>query len=301
LVLIAESDLNDPRLVTPRAEGGLGMDAQWSDDFHHALIALLHPGPAQGYYADFGSMGQLAKALEQTFVYDGIYSRYRDRIHGRQAGHLPQQRFLVFIQNHDQVGNSAIGARLREVIGLDRAKIAAGVAILSPFVPLLFQGEEWAASSPFQYFADHEEPEMARLVSEGRKKEFAAFGWDPNVIPDPEDRRTFERCKLNWNELDEGDHAEMLAWYRALIRLRRSTPALNNGEPGQTRVRYDPQQMWFCMERGEIHVSCNLDDVPHSFPVAEGGRIVLGSREALTVMDGAVTLPPNTLAVITVN
>ena len=145
LVLIAESDLNDPRVVTPREAGGFGIDAQWSDDFHHALFAVLIPAERQGYYADFGSLAQLAKAIEQTFVYDGIYSRYRRRIHGRPPAGLSQHRFLGYIQNHDQVGNRAMGDRISHIAGMERAKIAAALVLTSPFVPMLFQGEEWAA------------------------------------------------------------------------------------------------------------------------------------------------------------
>jgi maltooligosyltrehalose trehalohydrolase len=197
LVLIAESDLNDPRVVTAREAGGLGMDAQWSDDFHHALFTVLNRKLENGYYADFGSLGQLAKSLERTFVYDGIYSRYRRRVHGRPVGSLSQHRFLGFIQTHDQVGNRAVGDRVSQVVGLERAKIAAAFVFMSPFVPMLFQGEEWAASSPFQYFADHADPEMARAVSEGRRREFAAFGWAPESIPDPERPETFQRSKLD--------------------------------------------------------------------------------------------------------
>ena len=295
LVLIAESDLNDPRVVTPREAGGLGMDAQWSDDFHHALFAVLNPGPAEGYYADFGELSHLAKALERNFVYDGIYSKFRNRVHGRPAGNLSPHRFLGYIQTHDQVGNRAVGDRLREIAGFDRAKIAAAVVLMSPFVPLLFQGEEWAASSPFQYFADHD-PEMARLVSEGRKKEFTAFGWNPESIPDPEKRETLERSKLKWDEASAGEHAEMLAWYRQLIRLRRAAAALNNGEPGQTRVFY--QERWFSMERGDLTVSCNLGETARRFPVGVGSRVVLSSRGAVTVTDGAVMLPPDTAVIV---
>jgi maltooligosyltrehalose trehalohydrolase len=295
LVLIAESDLNDPRVVTPREAGGLGMDAQWSDDFHHALFTVLNPEPAEGYYADFGELSQLAKALEQNFVYDGIYSKFRRRVHGRPTGNLSPHRFLGYIQTHDQVGNRAVGDRLREIAGFDRAKIAAAVVLMSPFVPLLFQGEEWAASSPFQYFADHD-PEMARLVSEGRKKEFTAFGWNPESIPDPEKRETFERSKLKWDEMSAGEHAEMLAWYRELIRLRRAAASLTNGEPGQTRVSY--QERWLSMERGEVTVCCNLGETGWRFPVAVGSRVVLGSRGAVTVQAGAVVLPPDTVVIV---
>jgi len=298
LVVIAESDLNDPRVVTPREAGGWGMDAQWSDDFHHALFTILQNEPAGGYYSDFGDFSQLAKALEKSFVYDGIYSRYRNRVHGRPAGHVPQHRFLAYIQNHDQVGNSAAGDRLRKVVGFERAKIAAAVVFASPFIPMIFQGEEWAASSPFQYFADHEDEELARLVSEGRKREFSAFGWDPKLIPDPEKRETFERSKLNWSELDDGEHAEMLAWYQKLIRLRQTTEAWNQGEPGHTRVLFDQQAMWFSMERGNVTLCCNLGARERRFPVQGDGKVVLSSRENLSVRDGSVVLPPDTVAIL---
>jgi maltooligosyltrehalose trehalohydrolase len=183
-------------------------------------------------------------------------------------------------------------------VGLDRAKVAAAVVFASPFIPMIFQGEEWAASSPFQYFADHEDAEMARLVSEGRKREFAAFGWDLNLIPDPEKRETFERSKLNWNELNEGEHAEMLTWYRALIRLRRTDVALNQGEPGDTQVRFDQQEMWFSMERGDVILFCNLGEIERRFSLPEAGRVVLGSRENLSAQNGDVVLPPDTVAII---
>jgi maltooligosyltrehalose trehalohydrolase len=297
LTLIAESDLNDPRVVTPREAGGLGMDAQWSDDFHHALFAVLTPEPEKGYYADFGALGQLAKALQHNFVYDGTYSRYRKRVHGRPAGHLSQHKFLGYIQNHDQVGNRALGDRLREVAGFDRAKIAAAFVLTGPFIPMLFQGEEWAASSPFQYFADHDE-EMARLVSEGREREFAAFGWAPESIPDPEAIETFVRSKLKWDEANKGEHAEMLAWYRQLIKLRRENPSLSDGEPGHTSVTYGEKEMWLSVKRGDVTVNCNLGDRKKWFPVPEGGRVLLYSRGAPPVLDGAVALPPNTVAIV---
>ncbi len=297
LVLVAESDLNDPRIVMPREAGGLGLDAQWSDDFHHALFAAL-TGEKQGYYADFGSIGQLAKAIEQAFLYAGVYSRYRNRVHGRPAAHLSRHRFLGYIQNHDQVGNRAIGDRIRQIAGLERAKIAAAFVLMSPFVPMIFQGEEWAASSPFQYFADHDDPEMARLVSEGRKKEFSAFGWNPDSIPDPEKRETFERSTLQWAEVNGNEHAEMLAWYRSLIRLRRSTPSLNDGEPGHTHVAYDEMDKWLIMERGSIQVCCNLGTSGHNFAIAPGRELALASHNGLRFDDSVLQLPPDTIAVI---
>jgi maltooligosyltrehalose trehalohydrolase len=298
LVLIAESDLNDPRVVTPREAGGLGVGAQWSDDFHHALFTIICPGEKQGYYADFGSLAQLAKAMTQTFVYDGIYSRYRNRIHGRPAGSLSQHRFLGYIQNHDQVGNRAAGDRISHIAGTDRAKIAAAIVLLSPFVPLIFQGEECAASSPFQYFANHQDPALARAVSEGRRKEFSAFGWVPAAIPDPESQATFQSSKLNWDELSEPGHAEMLAWYRGLIRLRRTNPCLSDGTPGKTVVIFDEQEKWIQMQRGTIAVICNLGKSGRAFPAPPGSEILLASGGAPRVVAGEVMLPPDAIAVL---
>jgi maltooligosyltrehalose trehalohydrolase len=298
LVLIAESDLNDPRIVTPREAGGLGIDAQWSDDFHHALFTVLVPTEGQGYYADFGSFRQLAKAIERIFVYDGTYSRYRNRIHGRPPTGLSKHRFLGFIQNHDQVGNRAIGDRISHVAGLERAKIAAALVLTSPFVPMLFQGEEWAASTPFQYFADHKDPELARAVSEGRKREFVGFGWDSAAIPDPENPATFSASKLKWEEVGTPGHAEILSWYRDLIHLRRTMPALNDGTPGVTRAIYDEEAKWLRIERGTIEVLCNLGELDQVFRVSSGAEILLASRSIARTEEDAIVLPPDTVAVI---
>jgi maltooligosyltrehalose trehalohydrolase len=297
LVLIAESDLNDPRIVTPGEDGGYGIDAQWSDDFHHALFTVLAPGQG-GYYDDFGRLGQLKKSLEETFVYDGIYSRHRKRAHGRPARHLPQHRFIGFIQNHDQIGNRAVGDRVHQSAGIERAKIAAALLLTSPFVPMIFQGEEWAASSPFQYFADHDDPEMARLVSDGRKREFAAFGWDPSEVPDPEKKETFLRSKLNWNEVSQGRHVEMLAWYRELIRLRRSTPALNDSQPGNTRVSINEEYQWLVMQRGPIRVLCNLGAQPIPFPASAESRILLSSTDCMERRGGSLLLDQDSAAIL---
>jgi maltooligosyltrehalose trehalohydrolase len=301
LVLIAESDLNDPRIVIPRETGGLGMDAQWSDDFHHALFTVLNREPEAGYYSDFGKLCHLAKALEQTFVYDGIYSNYRRRVHGRPATHVSQHRFLGFIQNHDQIGNRATGERISQVVGLDRAKIAAALVLTSPFVPMLFQGEEWAATSPFLYFANHEDPAMARAVSEGRKHEFEAFGWKPESIPDPESRDTFVRSTLNWNEVSQREHADMLAWHRDLIRLRRTTPCLNNGEPGHTRVTYNQQEQWLRMDRGSITVICNLSQSDRTIPLPAPSRLFLTSKSEVQMNEAAAILPSDTVAIVRTN
>lgn len=298
LVLIAESDLNDPRIVTPKEAGGIGFDAQWSDDFHHALFAAMNESERQGYYADFGTLEQLAKALERTFVYDGIYSRHRRRTHGRPPLGLSQHRFLGYIQTHDQVGNRAVGERFSYTAGLDRAKIAAALYLLSPFVPMLFQGEEWAASTPFLYFADHSDPELARAVSEGRKKEFAAFGWNPDSIPDPEKSSSFERSKLRWDEKYEGVHAEMLGWYKALIRFRKATPSLNDGHEGNVRASFDEQAKWLRMQRGNVTVLCNFGDREQEFGVSRQDRVVLESKKVRQPGEGKLALPEDAVAVL---
>jgi maltooligosyltrehalose trehalohydrolase len=298
LVLIAESDLNDPQVVKPREAGGYGMDAQWNDDFHHALFTVLHREDGWGYYSDFGSFAKLAKALTQIFVYDGQYSVYRGRRHGRPIDGLSGHHFVGFIQNHDQVGNRATGDRVAQIVGMDRAKVAAGIVLTAPFVPLLFQGEEFAAASPFLYFADHEDLEMAKAVSEGRKQEFAAFGFAEREVPDPEARDTFERSILNWREADEGRHQEMLRWYRALIHLRRTSVALNDGDMGHVRVQWSEENGWLAMDRGGVQVLANLGQREASFAVPEGFRVALVSRDGVEAAAWTMVLPPDTLAVL---
>jgi maltooligosyltrehalose trehalohydrolase len=299
LVLIAESDLNDPRIVTPREARGYGMDAQWSDDFHHALFTILNcEESGKGYYDDFGSLDKLVKSLKDIFVYDGVYSKYRKRIHGRPVVGLSAHHFIGFIQNHDQIGNRAIGDRLEHIVGLDKAKVAAGIVLTSPFIPMIFQGEEFAASTPFQYFADHDDAEMAKLVSAGRKKEFAAFGWDEGAIPDPEDRETFLRSKLNWDEVHEGYHAEMLEWFTKLIHIRRASPSLNDGDTAHTEIFFEPDAKWLVMERGKAKVLTNLGSKEAQFDVPEGYYLLAQSKNEIAIDGAKVTLPPNTFAIL---
>ncbi|HEU4634761.1 MAG TPA: malto-oligosyltrehalose trehalohydrolase [Edaphobacter sp.] len=299
LVLIAESDLNDPRVVRQREANGYGLDAQWNDDFHHSLFTVLNTGgEGKGYYSDFGSMERLAKSLTQVFVYDGIYSEYRKKIHGRRVEAVSMHHFVGFIQNHDQVGNRATGDRLEHIIGMEQAKVALGLVLTGPFIPLLFQGEEFAASTPFQYFAHHEEEAMARAVSEGRKREFAAFGWPPDEVPDPESRETFERSKLNWSEMTDGRHAEMLDWCRRLIALRRSSTPLNNGELGHVKVSFSETERWLVMDRGTMRVAMNLGDAPASINGCQNYRMVLPSEDDICLEADTLQLPPSRLAVL---
>lgn len=299
LVLIAESDLNDPRVVRQREANGYGLDAQWNDDFHHSLFTVLKTGgEGKGYYSDFGSMERLAKALTQVFVYDGIYSEYRKKIHGRRVEAVSMHHFVGFIQNHDQVGNRATGDRLEHIIGMEQAKVALGLVLTGPFIPLLFQGEEFAASTPFQYFAHHEEEAMARAVSEGRKREFAAFGWAPDEVPDPESKDTFERSKLNWSEINEGRHAEMLDWCRRLIALRRSSTPLNNGELGHVKVSFDEAKRWLVMDRETIRVVLNLGDAAASIENCQNYRMVLPSEDDICLESGTLVIAPSRFAVL---
>jgi maltooligosyltrehalose trehalohydrolase len=299
LVLIAESDLNDPRVVRPVDDGGYGMDAQWSDDFHHALFTVLtSEGQGKGYYSDFGTFEKLAKSLTKNFVQDGSYSTYRRRSHGRPADDLSPHLFLGYIQNHDQVGNRAVGDRVDQTVGMERAKVAAGIVLTAPFIPMIFQGEEYAASTPFQYFADHEDPEMAKAVKEGRQGEFAAFGWNPDDIPDPENVDTFMRSKLNWDEVHQGCHEEMLTWYRSLIHLRRTSASLNDERPGQVKVHFDESKRWLVMKRGSVIVMCNLGTEPVELESSAKFLPVLTSRQGIEVRGSKVVLPSDRLVVL---
>jgi maltooligosyltrehalose trehalohydrolase len=293
VAVIGESDLNDPRLVAPPGDGahGLGLDAMWADDFHHALHAVL-TGERSGYYEDFGTIEQLAKALTTGLVYDGIHSRHRKRSHGRPLGGVSGRRLIAFAQNHDQIGNRARGERLVHLTDLDAAKVAAAIVLLGPCVPLLFQGEEWASSSPFPYFTDHDDPALARAVSEGRRREFAPFGWSPDEIPDPQSPATFASALLDWSERERSPHAEMLSWYQALIRLRRSSPALLEGRFAQGRVRFDEAAGWIVLEREPILLAAQLRPAPARIPlIDETWRVALACGPAPERDGAALRLP----------
>ena len=295
LWVIAESDLNDPRVVRERERWGWGCDAQWSDDLHHALHALL-TGERIGYYGDFGRVADLAKALRDAFVYDGRASAYRRRTHGRPVGDLGGERFLAYAQTHDQVGNRARGERLAQLVGAGRLRIAAAVVLLSPFVPMLFMGEEWGAASPFLYFTDHSDPALARAVTEGRRREYAAFGWRPEDIVDPQSREAFERSRLDWSEPGREPHRALLEWYRALIALRRDVAELRDGRRDLAEVAFDEDARWLRMSRGPVTLALALDHGAE-VPVSEGD-LVLASDPAIRQGRGTVILPPDSVAVI---
>lgn len=302
LFLIAESDLNDPRFVRSRDAGGYGMDAAWADEWHHALHAAL-TGERAGYYVDFGPLELLAKALRQAWVYDGIWSEHRRRLHGRPPTGLMGSQFVVSTQNHDQVGNRGAGERSGALMSEGRLRIAAALLLTTPFTPMLFQGEEWGAATPFQYFTDHGDPDLAHAVSQGRRNEFAAFGWDPADVPDPQAKATFTRSRLDWAELGREPHAGLLAWYRTLIALRRSTPALTDPRPRSVAVDHDEATGWLRVRRGPVDVAVNLGTSVAAVDVGSG-EVGCGSTALLAASDpgvrlegGRVVLPPDSVAI----
>jgi maltooligosyltrehalose trehalohydrolase len=261
-VLIAETNKNDPLIVTPRAEGGLGMDGQWPDDFSRSLEGLL-TGDRFGYYADFGSVEHFAKAYREAFVLTGQFSHYRGRPHGQSAAHLPADRFVACVQNHDQVGNRAGSERLSQLVDFESLKLAAAAVILSPYVPLLFMGEEYGETAPFKYFIDHTDRRLCKAVHRGRIAEFKLHAWQETPAH-PKVLRTFEACKLNHAQKQSGQHAELWQYYRELLRLRRDLPALRESRRDHAQVIYDTERQLviahrWC-ERSEIALVMNFGD-----------------------------------------
>jgi maltooligosyltrehalose trehalohydrolase len=309
-VLVAESDLNDPRTVRSRDAGGWGLHAQWADDFHHALHSVL-TGETSGYYSDFGPLQMLAQAFTTPFLFAGNHSQFRERVHGRPplgcasglASGATGHRFVVCAQNHDQIGNRARGERLNHLLRPPQARIAAALVLLSPYVPLLFQGEEWSASAPFAYFADwRDEPQLADAVRSGRRAEFAAFGWQPEDIPDPTAVETFARSQLDWSELDQPAAADMLAWYRQLIQLRRRWPQLTCGDLEAVQVDCDEQARWLCVARDPLWLMVNFSDSAQTVPLppSDPARvpILLASSPVEWESPTQIRLPPESVTLL---
>ncbi|MEJ7798450.1 MAG: malto-oligosyltrehalose trehalohydrolase [Solirubrobacteraceae bacterium] len=264
-LVIAESGLNDPKVIRPRELGGFGHDAQWADDFHHALRVLL-TGDTDGYYAEFGSVADLAKAYMRPFVHDGRYSSFRRRRFGAPADDRPQRQFVVFAQNHDQVGNRALGDRLPA----DTRALAAFCTLLSPFVPMLFMGEEYGEPAPFQFFCDHVDEQIATATREGRRREFAAFATFAGAeVPDPQDCATFERSKLT-RERDP----EIADLYAELLRVRRELPR------AEVVIDYDEDARWLTVDRGRFRMTANFADEPREVPLAAHAQVVLATGSA---------------------
>jgi maltooligosyltrehalose trehalohydrolase len=294
LVLIAESDLNDPRLIRSPARGGFGLDAHWVDDFHHALHRYF-TGETAGYYADFHGLADIAAALTRGYVYQGQYSEFRQRRHGRPPSGISAGQLVVCSQNHDQIGNRARGERLSMMLELPELEAIAALTLLAPFVPLLFQGEEWGARTPFLYFTDHEDKELGRLVSEGRAREFETFRW-AGEVPDPQALDTFERSRLDWSELDRPAAAELLDWYRRLIALRRERPEA--GRRAIPKVKFDADAKWLRFEHAGLVSLFNLSDQPRSIRMPKGDWTPVLSSDAAADRPGAsAELPPRTTRV----
>ncbi|MBD1859900.1 MULTISPECIES: malto-oligosyltrehalose trehalohydrolase [Leptolyngbya] len=278
LYLIAESDLNDVKLIRSKSANGYGLDAQWSDDFHHALHALL-TGTDIGYYQDFGTCEDLAKAYRNTFVYDWKYAPHRFRFHGAPALDCPMTQFVVCIQNHDQIGNQMHGERLSQLISFEGLKLAAGAVLLSPYIPLLFMGEEYGEEVPFTYFVSHSDPELIQAVRRGRKAEFAAFHLEGEP-PDPEAPETFQVCKLQWERHQQGKHKVLWTFYQRLLKLRRSHPALVKRDRASVSACAEENKKLVWLERQDVICIFNFNqsDQVFEFPAGQW-RILLNSAD----------------------
>src|SRR3954463_7090719 len=274
-LVIAESGMNDPKVVRSPEAGGWGCDATWADDFHHALRVLL-TGDREGYYAEFGEVAQLAKAFHRPHVHDGTWSSFRKRRFGAPADDVRPEKFVVFSQNHDQVGNRAYGERLPE----QARPLAAFCTLLAPFTPMLFMGEEYGEPQPFQFFSDHIDEEIATATREGRRREFAAFAEFGEEIPDPQAEETFERSKLS----GEGD-AAIAALYGALLDARRELP-----KGDADAIEFDEDARWLRLRRGDFELVCNF--APDEAQVlVDGTEVVVGSHSG-RIQDGKITLEP---------
>lgn len=289
--LIIEFDLNDRQYVEPLEAGGYGIDAQWVDEFHHAL-RVAAGGERNGYYEDFQGIGHLAKAYRDAYVYDGQYSPHRKKNFGTKTGELTGDKFIVFSQNHDQVGNRMLGERSGQLYGPELQKLMAGAVMVAPYIPMLFMGEEWSAESPFQYFVSHSDPELVAAVRKGRKAEFAAFHAEGEA-PDPQALETFNRSKLDWDEISQSPHRSILAYYQALIAIRKRVPALRSPDRQQSSVAVNEREQTLLLERwnGSEQVCClmNFSADEQTFTLREGHdwRLLLDSAEQAWAGPGA--------------
>lgn len=294
-ILIAESDQNDPKLLKPVSGGGFGLAAQWLDDFHHSLHVLL-TGEQRGYYRAFNGAEDLKKCIKNGFVYDGQFSVTRHRRHGRFAGRVDPWRYLVCSQNHDQIGNRAFGERLCHLISFESCRIAAALLLLSPFTPVLFQGEEWGASSPFLYFTDHTDENLAKAVREGRRREFPEHQDSGSEVPDPQDSKTFLASRLKWNETSMPPHAAMIAWYKDLINLRKKHIAQIRSCDREFLI-IDADRRLFVLACGNLRLFINSGSGQGEFHF--GGRVakkMLLCNLPPEICDDRICLPPEGVA-----
>ncbi len=293
LFLIAESDLNNPRLISERSVNGYGLAGQWSDDFHHAVHVNL-TGETDGYYEDFNSVGALAKVLTEGFFHNGTYSSFRARHHGRPLDpeRISPLQLVVAAQNHDQIGNRAAGDRISATLNPAQLAQAAVLNIAGPFTPMLFMGEEYGAGTPWPFFTSHPEPELGKATAEGRLREFERMGWNPEDVPNPQDPQTFASAKLDWTEIEKPEHKELLETYRALIRLRASEPDLTEPDFRSISVDFSEDERWLVLRRRRTAVVLNLADTGRTIPLAaKGATVRLSTVEGATTGTDSVTLP----------
>ncbi|MGD9704145.1 MAG: malto-oligosyltrehalose trehalohydrolase [Acidimicrobiia bacterium] len=298
ILLVAEDDRNDPRITTAAEAGGYGLDGQWADDLHHAVHAVL-TGEDAGYYVDYGSLDAVVRALAQVHHLDGQWSEHRRRGHGAPLVDEPRHRFVVAMQNHDQIGNRAGGERLVHLVGAGAVKLAAGVLLLGPCTPLLFQGEEWGASTPFRFFADFRDEELRTAVVEGRSREFAGLARRDEDLADPFAIETFDECRLRWDERDEPAHAELLDWYRRVLALRRAEPDLTDPRAARTRIERHGDVV--VMRRGSLCILANFGDAAHRWqPVGrrEPAPVPILASDATRIEEGKLVVAPRSLAVV---
>lgn len=298
LTLIAESDLNDARLITAREADGFGLTAQWNDDHHHALHVAL-TGETSGYYADFAPLAALVKTSTRGFFHGGTFSSFRGRDHGRPIDpRIPAWRLVTFSQDHDQIGNRAAGDRLVQTLDPGGLSIAAVLTVLAPFTPMLFMGEEWGASTPWQFFTSHPEAELGEATARGRKAEFARMGWDESLVPDPQDPATFARSKLDWDEREAPPHAAILGLYRDLLALRRDVPGFSDPDFASISASADEEARWFRLHRPGAEILVDFSTAPVRLAVPSGWRVALTTDAAAKVSDGVAVLPPRSAVVI---
>jgi maltooligosyltrehalose trehalohydrolase len=291
LHLAAESDLNSPKVVKSPEEGGYGFDAQWLDDFHHAFYVLVNPDDKERYY-DFGTMEQLVKAYNEGFVHSGEWVKFRKRKHGASSKGIPGSQFIAFNMNHDQVGNRAGGERLCMLVNFERVKLGAAALLLSPYIPLLFMGEEYADDTPFFYFVSHSDKDLIKAVQEGRREEFKDFGFDEE-IPDPQDEQTFLRSKMHWEKRDQSKHRIILQWHKELLHLRKSKASLKNFSKKDCRAEVINAQAFLLIRKAaesEEKLVCffNLSEDRLAYPLPawmQGGKKVLDSKDAQWLME----------------
>ena len=298
LWLVAESDLNDPKLVTSREAGGYGLDGQWADDVHHALHATL-TGERAGYYGDFGSLPVLAQALTGVFVHDGSWSSFRGRRHGRPVPPtLPGHRFVTYLQDHDQVGNRATGDRIAATLSDGLLKAGAALLLTSAYTPMLWMGEEWGARTPWQFFSDHA-GELGDAVREGRRAEFASHGWESEQVPDPQAESTYRDSQLDWTEREGEREQELLRWTRDLLALRRTRPELVDGRRDRVHVSYDEQARWLVVRRGTVAVAVNLAAQRAVVPLpGDPQRVLLAGGPGYVFAPGQVELDGEQVVVL---